>query len=297
MAEIYLVEFKGSRKDYFTNPDCLSIRPNDYVIVQAERGEDMGRVTKKVIAALTKPEKKPQKILRLATPEDMDKLMANRQKEKECLKECERMISERNLQMKLVDAELQFDNNKITFYFTAEKRVDFRELVKELAATYKTRIELRQIGVRDEARRIGGFGVCGLPLCCASFIREFEPISTHLAREQNLSLNPAKISGNCGRLLCCLRYEKELYEKSLPLYPKLGEKFTTEKGEGVVEKINIFREYMVVKHETGEEEKITLTQLRKEQRKKVGRITKVANREGSSSDKASNRQTSKLTGN
>lgn len=283
MAEIYLVEFKGSRKDYFTNPDCLSIRPNDYVIVQAERGEDMGRVTKKVIAALTKPEKKPQKILRLATPDDMDKLMANRQKEKECLKECERMISERNLQMKLVDAELQFDNNKITFYFTAEKRVDFRELVKELASTYKTRIELRQIGVRDEARRIGGFGVCGLPLCCASFIREFEPISTHLAREQNLSLNPAKISGNCGRLLCCLRYEKELYEKSLPLYPKLGEKFTTEKGEGVVEKINIFREYMVVKHETGEEEKITLTQLRKEQRKKVGRITKVANREGSSS--------------
>jgi cell fate regulator YaaT (PSP1 superfamily) len=283
VAEIYLVEFKGSRKDYFTNPDCLSIRSNDYVIVQAERGEDMGRVTKKVIAALTKPERRSQKILRLATPEDLNKLTANRQKEKECLKECERMISERNLQMKLVDVELQFDNNKITFYFTAEKRVDFRELVKELASTYKTRIELRQIGVRDEAKRIGGFGVCGLPLCCASFIREFEPISTHLAREQNLSLNPAKISGNCGRLLCCLRYEKELYEKSLPLYPKLGEKFTTEMGEGVVEKINIFKEYMVVKHETGEEEKITLTQLRKEQRKRTGRTSKVVNREGSSS--------------
>lgn len=274
MAEIYLVEFKGSRKEYFSNPDCLSIRPNGFVIVQAERGEDMGKVTKKIPGEMVKLEKKPQKILRLATQEDLEKFAANREKEKECLKECERMISERNLQMKLVDAELQFDNNKITFFFTAEKRVDFRELVKELASTYKTRIELRQIGVRDEARRIGGFGVCGLPLCCASFIREFEPISTQIAREQNLSLNPAKISGNCGRLLCCLRYEKELYEKSLPLYPKVGERFQTEKGEGVVEKINIFKEYIVVKHETGEEEKITLTQLRKKKREKLRRLSK-----------------------
>jgi len=185
--------------------------------------------------------------------------------------------------MKLVDAELQFDNNKITFFFTAEKRVDFRELVKELASTYKTRIELRQIGVRDEARRIGGFGVCGLPLCCARFIHEFEPVSTQLAREQNLSLNPAKISGNCGRLLCCLRYEKELYKRSLPLYPKVGERFQTEKGEGVVEKINIFKEYIVVKHETGEEEKITLTQLRKKERQKARRFSKVANQRDSNS--------------
>jgi cell fate regulator YaaT (PSP1 superfamily) len=283
VAEIYLVEFKGSRKEYFSNPDCLSIKPGDYAIVQAERGEDMGRVTKKVPAQMAKPEKKPQRILRLATPEDSDRLRSNREKERECLKECERMVSERNLQMKLVDTELQFDNNKITFYFTAEKRVDFRELVKELASTYKTRIELRQIGVRDEARRIGGFGVCGLPLCCASFIREFEPISTHLAREQNLSLNPAKISGNCGRLLCCLRYEKKLYEKTLLLYPKLGERFTTEQGEGVVEKLNIFKEYMVLKYETGEEEKITLTQLRKKEREKARRMSKAANRGRSSS--------------
>jgi cell fate regulator YaaT (PSP1 superfamily) len=278
VADIYLVEFKGSRKEYFSNPDCLSVKPGDYAIVQAERGEDMGRVTKKVPAQTAKPEKKPHRILRLATPEDKERLRSNREKERECLKECERMVSERNLQMKLVDTELQFDNNKITFYFTAEKRVDFRELVKELASTYKTRIELRQIGVRDEARRIGGFGVCGLPLCCASFIREFEPISTHLAREQNLSLNPAKISGNCGRLLCCLRYEKKLYEKTLPLYPKLGERFATEKGEGVVEKLNIFREYVVVKYETGEEEKITLTQLRKKEREKNRRMSKAAGR-------------------
>ncbi len=274
VAEKYLVEFKGSRKEYFSNPDCLSIRPNEFVIVQAERGEDIGKVSKKIPAEIVKQEKKPQKILRLATRTDLGKLAANREKERECLRECERMATERNLQMKLVDAELQFDNHKITFFFTAEKRVDFRELVKELASTYKTRIELRQIGVRDEAKRIGGFGVCGLPLCCASFIREFEPISTQIAREQNLSLNPAKISGNCGRLLCCLRYEKELYEKSLPLYPKVGERVQTEKGEGVVEKINIFKEYIVVKHEAGEEEKITLTQLRKKEREKARHLSK-----------------------
>ena len=266
--DIYLVEFKGSRKEYFTNPDCLSIKIGNMVIVQAERGEDMGRVTKKVPMEIVELEKKPLNILRLATQDDLNKLAANREREKDCVKQCEKMIAERNLEMKLVDAEFQFDNNKITFFFTAEKRVDFRELVKELATTYKTRIELRQIGVRDEARRIGGFGVCGLPLCCTAFLREFEPISTQLAREQNLSLNPAKISGNCGRLLCCLRYEKDVYEKSLPIYPKVGEKFQTEKGEGVVEKINIFKEYIVVKQESGEEEKITLVQLRKQERKR-----------------------------
>jgi cell fate regulator YaaT (PSP1 superfamily) len=281
VADIYLVEFKGSRKEYFANPDCLSIRPGDCVIVQAERGEDMGRVTKKIPPEMVELEKKPPNILRLATPEDLNKLASNREKEKECVKQCEKMISERNLQMKLVDAELQFDNNKITFFFTAEKRVDFRELVKELASTYKTRIELRQIGVRDEARRIGGFGVCGLPLCCTSFLREFDPISTQFAREQNLSLNPAKISGNCGRLLCCLRYEKQLYEKNLPFYPKPGERFQTEKGEGIVEKVNIFREYIVVKYESGEEEKITLAQLRKNERRKNREIPKAV-RQGNS---------------
>jgi cell fate regulator YaaT (PSP1 superfamily) len=266
--DIYLVEFKGSRKEYFVNPDCLSIKIGGVVIVQAERGEDMGRVIKRIPEEMVELEKKPQNILRLTTPDDLNRLVANREKEKDCVKQCEKMIAERNMEMKLVDAEFQFDNNKITFFFTADKRVDFRELVKELATTYKTRIELRQIGVRDEARRIGGFGVCGLPLCCTAFLREFEPISTQLAREQNLSLNPAKISGNCGRLLCCLRYEKDIYEKSLPLFPKVGDKIQTDKGEGVVDKINIFKEYIVVKHEAGEEEKITLVQLRKRERKK-----------------------------
>lgn len=267
MTELYLVEFKGSRREMFANPNCLGIRPSDYVVVQAERGEDLGRVSNKVHKQTEELEKKPQNILRKASEEDLKKLVKNREKEMECFKECQRMIDQRALEMKLVDVELRFDNNKLTFFFTAEKRVDFRELVKELAATYKTRIELRQIGVRDEAKRIGGFGVCGLPLCCSSFLRDFEPISTQLAREQNLSLNPAKISGNCGRLLCCLLYEKELYKKSLPQYPKIGSKFKTEKGEGVVDKINIFKEHIVVKHETGEEEKISLAQIKKKEKK------------------------------
>jgi cell fate regulator YaaT (PSP1 superfamily) len=270
VAELYLVEFKGSRREVFANPNCLGIRPSDYIVAQAERGEDLGKVSKKVQKGTEESGRKPQNILRKATDEDLKKLIANREKEMECFKECLRMIAERGLEMKLVDVELQFDNHKLTFFFTAEKRVDFRELVKELAATYKTRIELRQIGVRDEAKRIGGFGVCGLPLCCTSFLRDFEPISTQLAREQNLSLNPAKISGTCGRLLCCLLYEKELYQKSLHHYPKVGSKFKTEKGEGIVDKINIFKEHIVVKHETGEEEKISLAEIKRREKKQSG---------------------------
>jgi cell fate regulator YaaT (PSP1 superfamily) len=270
VVELYLVEFKGSRREVFANPNCLGIRSSDYVVVQAERGEDLGKVSKKVQKEVQNLGRKPHNILRKATDEDLKKLIANREKEMECFKECQRMIAERSLEMKLVDVELQFDNHKLTFFFTAEKRVDFRELVKELAGTYKTRIELRQIGVRDEAKRIGGFGVCGLPLCCSSFLRDFEPISTQLAREQNISLNPAKISGNCGRLLCCLLYEKELYQESLPHYPKIGSKFKTEKGEGVVDKINIFKEYIGVKHETGEEEKISLAEIKRREKKQSG---------------------------
>ena len=275
MTESYLVEFKGSRREVFANPNCLGLRPNDYVVVQAERGEDLGKVSKKAQKEAEEPERKPQNILRRATEEDLKKLIANREKEMDCFKECQRMITERGLEMKLVDVELQFDNNKLTFFFTAEKRIDFRELVKELATTYKTRIELRQIGVRDEAKRIGGFGVCGLPLCCTTFLGDFEPISTQLAREQNLSLNPAKISGNCGRLLCCLLYEKGFYEKSLAQYPKVGSKYKTEKGEGIVDRINIFKEHMVVKHETGEEEKISLADIKKREKKQSGILRRL----------------------
>jgi cell fate regulator YaaT (PSP1 superfamily) len=270
------VHFKASRKEYFVNTENLALKPFDYVLVQAERGEDLGRVIKRLeLEQRHLGEEKPLGILRKATDEDLTRLKVNREREREALKECERMVEERNLEMKLVDAEFQFDGNKVTFFFTSDKRVDFRDLVKELASVYRTRIELRQIGVRDEARRMGGFGCCGLALCCTTFIKDFEPITTQLAREQNLSLNPAKISGNCGRLLCCLLYEKEIYEKTLPLYPEIGSKYKTEKGEGVVEKVNIFQEYFVVKQESGEEEKITLTEIKKKLRKEGGFFKKI----------------------
>jgi cell fate regulator YaaT (PSP1 superfamily) len=266
--EIYLVEFKGSRKQYFLNPEGHQIKPGDKVIVQAERGEDLGRVTKKLqVEDPSKLIEKPLNILRFSTPEDLQRMKENEERGVKALEECQRLIHERNLEMKLVDVEYQFDGSKLTFFFTAEKRVDFRELVKELASIYRTRIELRQIGVRDEARRLGGHGCCGLQLCCTTFIREFSPITTQIAKEQNLSLNPSKISGNCGRLLCCLLYEKETYEKGLELYPKIGSKYQTERGEGVVEKINFFKEYIVVKHQEGEEEKVGLVEIKKRLRK------------------------------
>jgi len=264
MPNLYLVEFKGARKGYYLNPKAHPLEKGDLVVVQVERGEDLGRVKfwveKEDLSLLGD---KRLIILRKATDKDKEKLLANQEMEIKALKECKKMVLERNMEMKLVDCEFQFDRNKVTFYFTADKRVDFRELVRDLASVYKTRIELRQIGVRDEARRMGGYGPCGLSLCCTTILKDFEPISTQLAKEQNLPLTQSKISGNCGRLLCCLLYEKCFYERTFPFYPKPGSKFLTEKGEGTVEKINIFKGYIVVKHEDGEEEKLTLSQIRK----------------------------------
>jgi len=271
MPDIYLIEFKGYRKGFYVNPNHLLIQEGEYVLVQGERGEDMGKVIKKVEREDVSPFfEKPLKIKRKATSDDLEKSKINREKEQDALKNCQRMVLQRNMEMKVVDAEFQFDCNKITFFFTADKRIDFRELVKELAAIYKTRIELRQIGVRDEARRMGGYGCCGLRLCCSTYLRDFEPISIQLARDQNLALTPAKISGNCGRLLCCLLYEKQLYQESLAKFPKLGFKLKTGKGEGTVEKVNFFNEYVIVKHEDGEQEKLSLRELKKMQKKKAG---------------------------
>ena len=269
MPDIYLVEFKGYRKGFYVNPYHLPVREGEYVVVQGERGEDMGLVTKRFDKEdISRFVEKALKIKRLSTPEDLEKLKVNREKENEALKTCRRLVLERNMEMKLVDVEFQFDCNKITFFFTADKRIDFRELVKELAAIYKTRIELRQIGVRDEAKRMGGYGCCGLRLCCSTYLRDFEPISIQLARDQNLALTPSKISGNCGRLLCCLLYEKELYDESMSKFPRLGSTLKTGKGEGTVEKVNFFNEYVIIKYEDGEEEKLTLRELRKLQKKK-----------------------------
>ena len=252
MAELYLVEFKGSRKEYFFNTYYHSLKLSDHVIIQAERGEDIGLLSKKVEVEISFEEtSKPRSILRPASDDDRGKLAELRQKELDHESEVIEMIAKHQLEMKVVDVEWQFDGNKMTVFFTADHRVDFRELVKDLAARYKTRIELRQIGVRDEARRLGGVGICGLEQCCNTFIADFVPISTQHAREQDLPLNPSKISGNCGRLLCCLRYEAETYEKCKRSFPPPGARVKAKMGEGVIEKIDVFNEEAVIRVEDG----------------------------------------------
>jgi cell fate regulator YaaT (PSP1 superfamily) len=269
MPELYLVEFKGNRRGYFFNTYYHTLTLGENVIVEAERGEDMGLLSKRVEHEdQVPPDEKPPSILRPAAEEDNARKELNDRDETEAIAKCRELVKRHGLTMKLIDSEYQHDRNKLTFYFTADQRVDFRSLVRDLAGLYKTRIELRQIGVRDAAKRLGGFGVCGLKQCCASFLKGFEPISTQFAREQNLALNPAKISGNCGRLLCCLTYEMEHYREALADFPKQGESYSTDKGEGVIDSINIFDDYMVVKHPNDETEKVTLTDIKKRDRQK-----------------------------
>jgi len=267
MNELFEIAFKGNRRAIHVNFLSLPLKIGDYVIVSAERGEHIGEVHQKVDPKRAELQKKtlPQ-ILRRATEEEAQQLAVLRKKEEEAYNACLQKIAERDLPMKLVDVEYQFDGNKITFYFTAEKRVDFRELVKDLAALYKTRIELRQIGVRDEARRIGGFGICGKKLCCTTFISDFEPITTQLAKDQHLSLSPTKISGACGRLMCCLLFEEEFYKEALKNFPDPGSKVTTPKGSGVVERIDIFHDLIYVKYEDGQEESVHLSEIAKKQK-------------------------------
>jgi cell fate regulator YaaT (PSP1 superfamily) len=248
----YVVEFKGNRRGVYNASDNLAVEAGKYVIVQAERGEDMGLVRRTASASEYDPDQPLLNITRLATENDLDRLKFNNQKEIESKEECLKFIQKHQLKMKLVDVEYQFDCNKITFYFTAEKRVDFRELVKDLAATFRTRIELRQIGVRDEAKRIGGFGICGMEQCCSAFLKNFNTISTQMARSQGLALNPQKISGNCGRLLCCLKYEQDFYERILAKFPLEGSQFLFDEAPGTVEKCDIFKEQITVKFEDGE---------------------------------------------
>jgi len=252
LAELYLIEFKGSRKEYFFNTYYHSLKLGDYVIIQAERGEDIGHLSKKIDKEVNFEETaKPRSILRPASDEDRGKLREIREKEVAHESEVIEMIAKHRLEMKVVDVEWQFDGNKMTVFFTADHRVDFRELVKDLAARYRTRIELRQIGVRDEARRLGGVGICGLEQCCNAFITEFTPISTQHAREQDLPLNPSKISGNCGRLLCCLRYEAGTYEQCKRKFPPPGALVQSKMGSGVIEKIDVFNEEALIRIDDG----------------------------------------------
>jgi cell fate regulator YaaT (PSP1 superfamily) len=223
--------------------------------VVVRTGEDLNKVTK--IRRVT------QEVLRKATEDDTKKYEENKHKEEEAGKACEQKIGERDLKMKLVDVEYQLDGSKITFFFTAEERVDFRELVKDLAAIYKTRIELRQIGVRDEAKRLGGYGSCGRRYCCTTFLQEFEPVTLRMARDQSLSVSPTKISGACGRLMCCLAYERDYYMDVAKRLPKIGTRVETAYGEATVSKIDIFAQAVTVEDENGNEMRLTLDQIKK----------------------------------
>ncbi len=253
MKKIVGVRFKKLGKIYFFDPKKLNINKNDKVIVETAQGDEFGEV---LIAnrqidetKLTTPLKR---VIRIATEKDNKHYEECRKKEKEAFEVCLKKIKEYGLEMTLTEVEYKFDNSKILFYFTADGRVDFRELVKDLASIYKTRIELRQIGVRDEVKRIGGNGVCGRELCCCSFLSDFDAVSIKMAKEQNLSLNSAKISGNCGRLMCCLKYEQDVYEEKLNKLPNIGAIVKTEDGEGEVDRIETLKENIRVKFKDGE---------------------------------------------
>jgi cell fate regulator YaaT (PSP1 superfamily) len=268
MAELYLVEFKGSRKEYFYNTYYHALHSSEMVVIQAEQGEDVGIILQKIDAELEfEGGARPRSILRPAGDEDQARFHELRELEREYKEDMIERVKKHGLIMKVVDVECQFDGSKITFYFTADKRVDFRALVRDLASRYKTRIELRQIGVRDEARRIGGFGICGRRQCCNTHIQNFKPISTQHARDQDLSLNPSKISGNCGRLLCCLRYETEQYITVKKRFPDVGTRVKTTKGTGVIERIDIFEE----KVEVIDDDKLRFTVAGDEILEQVGR--------------------------
>lgn len=247
MKNIVGIRFRKPGKVYFFDPGYIRLNPKDKVIVETSLGEDIGEV---VISKRELPDEKVPKdlkrIIRLASPKDIKRQEDNKQKEKKAMEVCKEQIKKHKLEMNLVDVEYKFDGSKIIFYFTADGRVDFRELVKDLAAIYKTRIELRQIGVRDEVRKIGGNGVCGRELCCCSFLNNFDIVSIKMAKEQSTSLNPSKISGNCGRLMCCLKYEQGVYEEKIKKLPKVGSIVKTEDGEGTIVSEEVLKERVKV---------------------------------------------------
>ncbi|KAB3537819.1 stage 0 sporulation family protein [Alkaliphilus pronyensis] len=248
MVTVVGVRFKKAGKIYYFDPEETGAQKSNYVIVETARGIEFGEVVVgqkqvseyEIVAPL-------KKVLRVVTEEDKIRHNSNKEKEKDAFEACLEKIKDHQLEMKLIDVEYTFDNNKIIFYFTADGRVDFRELVKDLAAIFKTRIELRQIGVRDEAKMIGGIGPCGKSLCCSTWLGDFEPVSIKMAKDQSLSLNPSKISGICGRLFCCLKYEHNLYQEIVDKLPGLGSLVETADGEGIVVDTNVLLEQIKVK--------------------------------------------------
>ena len=248
METVVGVRFKKAGKVYYFDPGKLEIFKTDKVILETARGVELGEVVvgpkevsdSEVVAPL-------KEVIRKATEKDLEIYRENKEKEKDALEICSKKIEDHGLDMKLVDVEYTFDNNKIIFYFTAEGRVDFRDLVKDLASVFRTRIELRQIGVRDEAKMIGGYGPCGVSLCCSTWLGDFDPVSIKMAKDQGLSLNPTKISGVCGRLFCCLKYEHEVYKAVLKKMPQQGDRVKTQEGSGVIIKTNPLLEQVKVR--------------------------------------------------
>lgn len=255
MLKVIGVRFKKAGKIYYFDPQDLNVKKDSYVIVETARGVEFGQcvISEKMIdeSEMIAPLKT---VIRIADEEDIKNHKENKAKEEDALRICTEKIWDHKLDMKLIDVEYTFDNNKVIFYFTADGRVDFRELVKDLATIFKTRIELRQIGVRDEAKMIGGLGPCGRPMCCSSFLGDFTSVSIKMAKEQNLSLNPTKISGICGRLMCCLNYEQSTYEDIRKRLPRVGSIVETELGTGEVVQNNIIKESVKVKLKNGDEE-------------------------------------------
>ena len=257
MIRVAGVQLQKHGKIYNFEVNNLEVHAGDYVIADTSRGYDLGEVavgTREVDeSAIPAPVKK---LIRIATPQDIQHSTENRQKEREAYTICQKKIEEHQLDMKLVSVEYSFDNSKILFYFTANGRVDFRSLVKDLASVFKMRIELRQIGVRDEAKMLGGLGPCGRPICCGAFLDEFQPVSIKMAKEQNLSLNPTKISGVCGRLMCCLKYEQSHYEQTRKKMPRVGREVSTPDGIGTVSDLNIVKETVMVRITNGDSSEI-----------------------------------------
>ena len=277
MLTVIGVRFRAAGKIYYFDPADRQIKIGDHVIVETARGIEYGYVVlgnREVDETKVIPPLKP--VIRMATDEDRAIEAKNKEKEKEAFKICQEKIKKHNLEMKLIDAEYTFDNNKVLFYFTADGRIDFRELVKDLASVFKTRIELRQVGVRDETKILGGIGICGRPLCCHSYLSEFIPVSIKMAKEQNLSLNPTKISGVCGRLMCCLKNEEETYEVLNSKLPGIGDTVTTADGlRGEVHSVNVLRQtvkvIVVVDKDEKEIREYKVDQLKFKPRRKKGK--------------------------
>lgn len=281
MIKVIGVRFRMAGKIYFFSPGGLELKAGDKVIVETARGVEFGSVVTGIKEVPDDQISQPLKpVIRIATQDDVRREAKNREKEKEAFKICQEKIRKHGLEMKLIDAEYTFDNNKVLFYFTADGRIDFRELVKDLASVFRTRIELRQIGVRDETKIRGGIGICGRPLCCHTYLTEFAPVSIKMAKEQNLSLNPTKISGVCGRLMCCLTNEEETYEELNSHLPSIGDYVTTpEKLKGEVQSVNVLRQTVKVIVSLDNDEKevrdYKVDELRfKPRRRKNNRVSK-----------------------